>query len=77
MLSAHCKQLYKEYIMGREYIGRSFKPAEITEMRKELERIEMLKGRPARQTVINGDDITNLQIAFATATSLEDFISRI
>lgn len=54
-----------------------FKPNEIKSMRKELERIEMLKGRPNRVTVINADDITNLKIALETSKSLEEFIERV
>ncbi len=43
-----------------------------------LSRIEVhipfLAGRPARDAIINQDDCTNLQIAFYTSKSLDDFL---
>ena len=56
------------------YVGQSFKPVEITARREQLERIELLSGRPNRQTIINGDDIINLLIALHKTEDVEDFI---
>jgi len=36
--------------------------------------IPFLAGRPKRDTVINLDDVTNLKIALALCTDLEDFL---
>jgi hypothetical protein len=63
--------------MKQEYIGVPFTPRRLKEMREELERAEMFKGRPDRQTVINQDDILNLRIALETSTSLEDFLTKV
>ena len=60
-----------------KYLGRSFKPAEITARREELESATLLSGRPARQTVIGADDITNLRIAIETSSSIDDFIRKV
>lgn len=55
----------------------AFKPVEITARREELERIELLKGRPNRQTVIDGDDILNLRIALETSQDVFDVIEKV
>lgn len=43
-----------------------------------LQRVEMhipfLAGRPQRETTIDHDDYTNLQIAFNTCRSLDEFL---
>lgn len=36
--------------------------------------IPFLTGRPRRDTTINSDDLINLQIAFFTSKTLEDFL---
>jgi hypothetical protein len=59
------------------YTNKSFKPVEITARRAELERIELLKGRPNRQTVIDGDDILNLRIALETSQDVFDVIEKV
>jgi hypothetical protein len=61
----------------RPYLGQSFKPEEITARRIELERIELLKGRPDRQTVIGSEDVCNLLIALYKTESVEQFLERI
>jgi hypothetical protein len=63
--------------MKQEYIGVPFTPQQLKERRVELERMEMFKGRPNRQTVIGYDDILNLRIALETSTSLEDFLTKV
>lgn len=35
------------------------------------------EGAPVRDTVINGDDIQNLQIALNTCKTMEDFLSQV
>lgn len=55
-------------------VGRSFSPDQIKRRREEL---ELLTGRPKRNTVINNDDITNLRIALYTTGDVLDFIERI
>ena len=59
------------------YTNESFKPVEITARRAELERIELLKGRPDRQTVIGDDDILNLRIALETSKDVLDVIEKV
>jgi hypothetical protein len=56
--------------MKQEYHGVPFTP-------QQLERIEILKGRPNRDTVIGGDDILNLRIALETSTTVEDFLTKV
>jgi len=56
----------------RPYLGQSFKPEEIT-----ARRIELLKGRPNRQTVIGSEDVCNLLIALHKTESVEQFLERI
>ena len=60
-----------------KYYGSCFKPAEITARREELERIELLSGRPYRQTVIGSDDICNLLIALHKTEDVNQFLERI
>lgn len=62
--------------MREHYHGIPLSPRDIESRRAELERIELLKGRPDRQTVIGADDILNLRIALETSRSLEEFIER-
>jgi hypothetical protein len=59
------------------YTNESFKPVEITARRAELERIELLKGCPDRQTVIGDDDILNLKIALETSKDVLEFIEKV
>jgi len=59
------------------YVGVPLKPAEITARRIELEHIELLSGRPDRQTVIGSDDIINLLIALHKTEDVSDFIRSI
>jgi hypothetical protein len=59
-----------------KYCGLSFTPQEITTRRIELERIEMLSGRPDRQTVISKDDCIDLAIALHKCETVEQFIER-
>lgn len=51
-------------------------PREITERRLVLERIELLSGRPNRQTVINRDDCIDLAIALHKCEDVTQFIER-
>jgi hypothetical protein len=60
-----------------KYYGSCFKPAEVTVRRQELERIELLKGRPDRQTVIGDDDILNLRITLGTSKDVLDVIEKV
>jgi len=60
-----------------QYHGVSFKPAEITAHRKELELKDLLSGRPDRQTVIDRNDLIDLLIALHKSQSLEEFLERI
>jgi len=59
------------------YMGVPLKPAEITARRIELEHIELLSGRPERQTVIGSEDVCNLLIALHKTESVEQFLERI
>lgn len=54
--------MYDDYRENREY----------QEDRARNE-IDFLSGRPERNTVIGSDDITNLQIALNTATTIDEF----
>jgi len=60
-----------------KYYGSCFKPAEVTVRRQELECIELLKGRPDRQTVIGDDDILNLRITLGTSKDVLDVIEKV
>jgi hypothetical protein len=61
------------------YVGQSFKPAEITARRQELENFEYLKslisGRPERKTVIGSGDISDLCITLYKTEDVMDFLS--
>jgi hypothetical protein len=37
--------------------------------------IPFMRGRPARETIIGDDDISNLKIALATTKTLEEFFA--
>jgi len=54
------------------YVGVPLKPEEIT-----AHRIELLSGRPDRQTVIGSEDICNLLIALHKTEDVSDFLERI
>ena len=62
--------------MNRKYYGQAFTPQQLSERRQHLERIEMLSGRPKRNTVIGSEDVCNLLIALHKSTSLEEFLER-
>jgi hypothetical protein len=39
--------------------------------------IPLYSGRPKRDTVINNDDILNLQIAIGVSSSIEEFVTQV
>ena len=52
-------------------------PRSLKAYREELERIELFKGRPDRQTIISEDEIINLSITLGTSQDVSDFIRSI
>lgn len=57
-----------------EYFEKAFKPAQIRQRLKELEKVEMFRGRPERNTVISKDEITNLRITLEITNSVTAFL---
>ena len=65
------------YEDNRFRAGSPWTPQQLHSARVELEHKELLSGRPDRQTIINQDDIINLQIALHKSESLEDFLTKV
>jgi hypothetical protein len=50
---------------------------EVTKWITSRTHIEAWAGRPNRETVINNDDLVDLQITFGSAKNFDDFLSKI
>lgn len=64
------------YEENRYRVGSSWTPKQLKEDRERLAHIELLKGRPDRQTVIGKDDCIDLAIALHKCEDVSQFIER-
>jgi hypothetical protein len=60
-----------------KYIGQSFTRQELVARRMTLEYMNLIKGRPNRQTPISSNDVTDLLITLHKSESLEEFLKRV